>query len=157
MWCVAMIFAHASWFPPPRRSFLQQHERRFPSALVLGNVGQFFITAEHNNARPLFVAGKVIELDAHKRVRTHPLNLLSKRADCVEIVFVVGEINRHDVWLVVAGTSQPADRRALQRAPALSFGHGVNKHAMPPLPICVAYCHQGQTAFLPCLIELRAF
>ena len=119
---------------PPQRRLLLQHRLRFLSSLrILGRVGKFLVTPLDDNARPLDMAPDFIGLHTYQGIQAHRLDLLPHGGKPIEVAGVGCEIDRHDVWLIVAGASKPSQNLALPANPHILVGSSLSQACEPPL------------------------
>ena len=80
--------------------------------LVFREIGQLFVASKDNKAHPLVVARNVVDFYTDKRICSHPIYFLADGADRIEIIVIVivGEIDRHDIRLLVTRATYPADQ-----------------------------------------------
>jgi LmbE family N-acetylglucosaminyl deacetylase len=105
---------HVTGFPP-NRLLRQQVVRERALALRIRRIGDFFVPAEDDHARPLLRAHHFVGLNADERVGPHPLDLPSKRRKAIEVFVVVGKIKWHNVWLAALRATQSAKPRASEQ------------------------------------------
>src|SRR5581483_191227 len=65
---------------------------------------------------------------AYLRVRAHPLDLLARSCEPVEMAGFIDEVNRHDIRLAVARAGQSSDLMVRQKFATLVDLHFANQH-----------------------------
>ena len=100
---------------PPHRLMLEQLMRQFTFQPPFRGIQQLLIATLDNDTHPIMVINYFVCFNTDPWVGTHPIDLLTPRGETVEMSFVISEIDRHDVRLIVARTSQSAKPQVCQR------------------------------------------
>ena len=87
---------------PPHSFLLDQTVGGVALHRPLGRIGQLLVATLDDNAHPVLRVDHLVNLDADQGVGAHPLDLLSDHRKAIEVIIVVGELERHDVRLVPA-------------------------------------------------------
>src|SRR5215469_5988112 len=82
------------------------------------------------------MAQDLVSLHTNLWIRTHPLHLLSQGSKTVEVVRLVGEIDRNNVRTVLVGTCEPAEPQPRKQIPALFAAHFAYQHFVCSLSAC---------------------
>ena len=104
--------------------------------LALGCVlrlGQFLIFTIDNDTDPLTLILYLVRLYTHFGIRTHPLHLLPKGRESVQVSGIVGKMNRNYIRLVLRRAAQPSQRGTLKNRLAFLRCHFVDFHDDFPL------------------------
>src|ERR1700756_5297306 len=91
-------------------------------------LGQFLIFSVDDDADPLALILCLVHLHTHFGIGTHPLHLLPKRRENVQVTVFVGKMNWNHIRLVLIGAAQPAQRSMLQNRLAFLCCHLVDFH-----------------------------
>jgi hypothetical protein len=89
------------WLPPHSLP-LEQRMRQFTFQPPFRGIQQFLIATLDDHTHPMIVIDYFVCFNTDQWVGTHPFDLLTERGETVEMPFVVSEIHRHDVRLIVA-------------------------------------------------------
>ena len=65
-------------------------------------IQQLLIATLNNHTRPMRLIDYLVCFYRDQWVGTHPFDLLTELGNTVEMLFVVSEIHRHDIRLIVA-------------------------------------------------------
>src|SRR5687767_7553328 len=66
--------------------------------LMLGRVWELLILPEDDDARPERVSDELVDLQAHQRILSHPLDFLTECCVTVEKFAVQVDTNGNDIW-----------------------------------------------------------
>src|SRR5271166_6644638 len=87
------------------------------------------------------MAEDFVNLHTNKGIRTHPLHLPSQGGEAVEVVGLIGEVDRDNVRLVLVRTREPAETQSRHQVAALISGHFTHQHVWhPPLRVGTYRC-----------------
>jgi hypothetical protein len=113
---------------PPISVLFEESMNHFARLLPFRRIGQLFVTAKDDHARPFLRALDIVHFDADEWVAPHPADFLSDRRKAVKIAIMVGVIERRDIGLRIMGTSEPAQPRPGQKIEASLSPYVLNLH-----------------------------
>src|SRR5208282_858418 len=114
--------------PPDGVAFEQFFAGVFASAAPFGDIRQFLVVTENDDARPLLRTYHLVRFDADLWVSAHPLDFFPDGGEAIQVFIVVGEIDRHDVWLALVGARQSPEMRTGQQVQTLLPGQFLDQH-----------------------------
>src|SRR5690349_19789361 len=97
---IAVRSAHPGRLPP-HNMLLEQFVSLNSGSVILREIWKLLILSKNNDALPLIVRSTLIDLEADLRIGAHPLDLLPKCGEGVDVISMKYEIDRNDIGLVV--------------------------------------------------------
>lgn len=100
---------------------MKQFVGEFTSGLILMALGQFFISARHDNACPFLKTLDFVHLKASMRVGAQLFDFLADRGETVDTLIVIGKIAGRNIGLPLIGAGKTAQTASSQEVHACPF------------------------------------